>query len=144
MTAAGLSFYWWQQPERQVRRAQRRFVAAIEKSDFTAMSGLLAEDYRDQWGHDKAIVVRNCREVFSQFLTLSIERVEHGLERGDGGWILRETITIKGFGGALAMAARDEVNALREPFTMVWRSSGSKPWDWELVAVRQPELKLPQ
>jgi len=40
------------------------------------------------------------------------------------------------------MAARDEVNALREPFVMEWRRRG-KPWEWELKSVTQPELELP-
>jgi hypothetical protein len=41
------------------------------------------------------------------------------------------------------MYARDEVNALREPFTMTWRKKSWKPWDWELIRVEQPELRIP-
>ena len=41
---------------------------------------------------------------------------------------------------ALAMAARDAVSALHEPFVMEWRKRSWKPWDWELQSAAQPEL----
>src|SRR5688572_21436762 len=64
---------WWTRPERQVRRAQGRLLSALESRDYSAFGRLLAEDYRDAWEHDKAIVLRRCPEVFDQFLTLTID-----------------------------------------------------------------------
>ena len=136
--------YWWLQPERQLRRAQGRLIAAVEKRDFDAMARLLAEDYRDRWGHDKAIVVGESRQVFSQFLMLTIERESRSVEMGTQSSIVREKLTIEGFGGPLAVAAKDAVNALREPFSLSWRRRSWKPWDWELLSVEQPELRLPE
>ncbi len=107
------------------------------------MSALLAADYRDRWEQDKATAIERSREVFGQFAMLTAERESRGLRRESGAWFLTEKITLKGIGGPLAMAARDAVNALREPFVMEWRRCSGKPWDWELKSVTQPELELP-
>lgn len=135
---------WWIQPERQLSRVQGRLLAMLEKRDFESFGRLIAEDYGDRWRHDKAFVVRGCGMVFSQFLTLTIERGEGSVAFEAGRGFVREKMTLKGFGGPLAMYARDEVNALREPFTMTWRKRGWKPWEWELTSVEHPALVLPQ
>ncbi len=108
------------------------------------MASLLAEDYRDRWGHDKAIVVSDSEMVFKQFLMLTIERENQGVEFGTQTSIVREKLTVKGFGGPLAVAAKDAVNALHEPFALTWRRRSWKPWDWELTSVEQRELRLPE
>ena len=144
LLVAVISLRWWLKPERQVRRAQGRLISSVEKRNFEAMASLLAEDYSDRWQHDKAIVLRECREVFRQFLTLTIERADFGIEMKDDRWVLREKLTLKGLGGPIAMFARDEVNALREPFAMTWRRRSWKPWDWEMVSVNHPALELPR
>lgn len=113
---------------------------ALESGDFDAFAALLADDYRDTWGHDKTFVQGKAREVFSQFATLDIEREERGLEPGGATWVLREKMSMIGIGGALAMAVRERVNRLQEPFVMTWRQQSWKPWDWQLTHVAQPEI----
>jgi hypothetical protein len=136
---------WWCQPERQVRRAQRRMLDAIESRNRESFAAILADDYRDRWEHDKANVVRRCDQVFQHFLTLDIEAENRGTEEtGSLTWVVRQKLTIKGLGSAVGVAARDRVNQLREPFAMTWRKRGWKPWDWELTAVEQPELEVPR
>ena len=143
--AVGLvGLFWWAQPERQVLRAQGRLFSTVEDRNFEAMSLLIAEDYRDRWQQDKEIVLRGCREVFSQFMMLTIERSDSRIERKGDSWQLSEKVTLKGLGGPLAMYARDEVNKLREPFAMTWRRKSWKPWDWELIAVDHATLELPR
>ena len=107
------------------------------------MAAMVAEDYRDRWQHDKAIVMERSREVFGQFVMLTVERESRGLRGDSGRWFLTERMRLKGLGGPLAMLARDTVNALREPFVTEWRQRSWKPWDWELQSVTQPELELP-
>ncbi len=107
------------------------------------MESLLAADYRDRWEHGKALVLSRSREVFGQFATLTVGRETRGLRAESGSWLLTEKLILKGLGGPLAMAARDRVGGLREPFTMEWRRRSWKPWDWELKSVAQPELELP-
>lgn len=140
---AALWLRWWLQPERQIPRAQARLLSAIEKRDFGAMAAMLAEDYRDRWQQDKAIVMQRSREVFGQFVMLTVERESRGLRMDSGRWLLAEKVRLKGLGGPLAMAARETVNALREPFVMEWRQRSWKPWDLGLQSVTQPELELP-
>jgi hypothetical protein len=140
---AALWLRWWWQPERQIPRAQARLLSSIEKRDFTAMAAMLAADYRDRWEQDRATVIERSREVFGQFAMLTVERELRGLREEAGNWLLAEKVRLKGLGGPLAMAARDAVNALREPFITEWRQRSWKPWDWELKSVTQPELELP-
>ena len=143
MLAAALWLRWWLQPERQIPRAQARLLSALEKRDFDAMVAMIAPAYRDRWQHDKAEVIAQSREVFGQFVTLTITREPRGLRSGAGAWLLSEKITFSGIGGPLAIAARDTVNGLRTPFVMEWRKRSAKPWDWELHSVANPELDLP-
>lgn len=148
MLGAGLLFAalwlrWWFQPERQIPRAQARLLSSVEKRDFDVMGGMIAADYRDRWGQDRATVIERGREVFGQFLTLTIAREPRGLRVGDGTWLLTEKMTLKGIGGPLAMAARDAVNGLPEPFVLEWRQRSGRPWDWELKSVAHPDLELP-
>jgi hypothetical protein len=103
----------------------------------------MAEDYRDPWDHDKANVLRRCPQVFDQFLLLTMEGEIRAAEPAAEGWIVRQKIVMKGFGGGLGMYAQSEVNQLKEPFTMSWRKRGWKPWDWELTRIEQPELRIP-
>jgi hypothetical protein len=140
---AALWLRWWLQPERQIPRAQARLLSAIGRRDFAAMEALLAADYRDRWRQDRATVAERSREVFGQFAMLTIEREARGLRAEARSFFLTEKVTLKGIGGPLAMAARDAVNALREPFVTEWRQRSWKPWDWELKSVAQPELELP-
>ena len=134
---------WWTQPERQVPRAQARLMAALESRNFDDVSRTLADDYRDRWQQDKQIVMERCRQVFGQFAMLTVEREFVELNSVGDQWRLSEKVRLKGLGGPIAMVAREEVNALHEPFTMVWHRRSWKPWDWELQSVEHPALELP-
>lgn len=140
---AAIWLRWWWKPERQIPRAQARLLSVIKKRDFGTMAGMLAADYGDRWGQDKATVIERSREVFGQFAMLTVEHEARGLRMDSGAFFLSEKVTLKGLGGPLAMAARETVNALREPFVTEWRKRSWKPWDWELKSVAQPELELP-
>lgn len=142
--ALAIWLIWWSRPERQIRRAQSRLLAAIESHDYPALAHLLAQDYRDRWENDKEIVLRRCPQVFDQFLTLDIEgEILNTTLEGEKGTVAQK-IVVKGIGGGLAMYARDEVNQLKSPFTMHWRKWGWKPWEWELISIEHPELRIPQ
>lgn len=140
---AAIWLRWWWKPERQIPRAQARLLSFIEKRDFASLEGMLAGDYKDLWAQDKATLIERSREVFGQFALLTVEHESRGLRAGSEVWFLAEKVILKGLGGPLAMAARETVNALREPFVTEWRQRSWKPWDWELKSVAQPELELP-
>ena len=44
LAIAGLALWWWLQPERQVRRAEKRLVEALESRDFAAFERMLADE----------------------------------------------------------------------------------------------------
>ncbi|MEO6787754.1 MAG: hypothetical protein ABI318_16630 [Chthoniobacteraceae bacterium] len=144
LIVAALWLRWWLQPERQIPRAQARLLSAVAHRDFDVLSALLAADYGDRWRQDRVAVIARSREVFGQFATLTIDREPRGLREESAHWFLAEKIRLTGLGGPLAMAARETVNALREPFVTEWHRRGWKPWDWELKSVAQPELELPE
>lgn len=140
--AFAIWLYFWCEPERQVRRAQARLLAAAESGDVDSFAQMLATDYRDGWGHDKAFVVNGSRQVFNDFKTCDIAREEVSLAPSGGNqWTLREKLVLTGLGGPIAMAVRERASHLHQPFTMIWRKSGWKPWDWELISIEQPEMK---
>lgn len=134
----------WLLPERQIPRAQARLLSAIESRDFDALAGMLAADFRDRWQQDRRTAIARSREIFGQFATLTIGREQAGLHPESGSWLLSEKLRLKGLGGPLAMAARETVNGLRQPFTMEWRRRSWKPWDWELKSIAQTEIELPE
>jgi hypothetical protein len=141
--ALAIWLVWWSRPERQVRRAQNRLLSALESRDYPALAGLMADDYRDGWEHDKANVLRRAPQVFDQFVLLDVDGEIRGVQDEGATWVVQQKIVVKGLGGALGMYARDDVNRLKEPFTMRWRQRSWKPWDWELTRVEQPELRIP-
>jgi hypothetical protein len=144
--ALALWLVWWCQPERQVRRAQRRLLNAAESKDYTALANLLANDYRDGWGNDKAFVLKHSPRVFDDFkFMLDIDGEIRSVEQAGGdNWWVRQKIVVSGMSGGIGMYARDQVNKLSEPFSMKWRKRGWKPWDWELTGIEQPELRIPR
>ena len=103
-----------------------------------SLAQMIAADYRDGWGHDKTFVLRVGKEVFTDFKNLDIGREEVALEGFGAQWTLREKLTVSGFGGPLAMAVRQRMSQIHEPFTMTWRKDGG---DWVLTGLTQPEIK---
>jgi hypothetical protein len=141
----GLALYltWLWQPELQVRLHQKHFLQAVERRNWDAVEKFLADDYADRWEHDKAFVVSASREVFRQFLFLTVEhRIESCVVEGADG-VARVTVKITGSGGPVAQYVVSTVNALREPFVFSWVRRG-RPWDWQLIRFEQRELKLDQ
>jgi len=103
---------------------------------------MMAEDYADRWGHDKARVAERSREVFRQFLVLGIEVEDLDVLEADGTGTATGRVALQGRGGPLAEMAIQEAATLREPFSFTWRQASWKPWDWKLTRVDQPELEL--
>src|ERR1700682_4598613 len=60
----GLFLLWLWQPEHQIRSHSENLLHAIEKEKWTTFAGFIGNDYRDQWGNDRALVLERTREVF--------------------------------------------------------------------------------
>ena len=56
----------------------------------------------------------------------------------------RATIMVDGRDDNEVMAVlKERVNHLQSPFELEWQHMSGKPWDWKLVAVRNPALTIP-
>jgi hypothetical protein len=130
------------QPDRQVRRHNEKLLDAVESKDWKELSELMADDYSDRWGHDKATVIERSRQVFAQFFVMELTAHDPEVEEANGQGIVRERITLKGNGGPLAELAIQRAAALQQPFVFEWRQASWKPWHWVLIRVDQPELEI--
>jgi hypothetical protein len=136
-------FRLWQ-PEEQVRKHSAHLIQAIADKDWPKFAGFIGEDYHDQWNFDRAEVLQNTREVFRHFRDVRISAIGPTvrIENGVGNW--RASIVVEATGDAeLTEMVKTRVNTLQTPFELEWHRTSSKPWDWKLVAVRNPELNIP-
>ena len=136
-----LALLW--QPARQVRLHQAHFLKAVAKRDWGKVGHFIGAEYHDRWGHDKENVLAQSAQVFGQFLFCNIQSEERSLALENGRATVGAKLTMGGTGSAIAGYAMERVNALAEPFVFTWVRRSWKPWDWELVAVDQPELTIP-
>jgi hypothetical protein len=142
LVAVVIGALWLWQPARQVRRHNEKLLDAVESKDWKELSELMADDYSDRWGHDKATVIERSRMVFAQFLVMELAATEPEVEEANGQGTVRARLALTGRGGPLAELAIQKASALQQPFVFEWRQASWKPWDWVLVKVDQPELEI--
>lgn len=132
------------QPEQQVRKHSEHLLEAITDKDWDAFEKFIAENYHDQWGHDRETVLQRTRAVarYARGLKLSAIAPNVRTENRVGYW--RAYISIEGDKESEVIAVMQErVNKLKTAFELEWRRQSGKPWDWKLVSVRNSELELP-
>ena len=120
------------------------FLKKVEQRNWKGARAMMAGDFRDRWGHDQNSALEDARQVFSQFLFLTIENRTDLCERHGSDATTRTVVKISGNGGAVAQLVMERVNSLRQPFTFTWHKSGGAPWNWELTHIDQPELNIEQ
>ena len=140
---AGLTAVLHWSPGRQVRLHQRHFLAAVENRDWKKTGPFIASNYRDQWGQDRPLVLRRLPEIFGDFVVLGVLSENPSVSWADGNGIVTSHIRVVGRGGPIAQAIIARSAELTQPFAMEWRRQSWRPWDWQLVAVKQPELEPP-
>ena len=135
-------FQLWQ-PDRQVHLHSVHLAAALEQRDWTDVADFLGEDYRDQWGHDRAIVLAKLQQVlhYARNLHIDAQQTITSAAGTEGKWSAR--IRIEADDNEVAAFIKDRVNVLEEPFELNWRRQSWKPWDWKLLRVSNPALELP-
>jgi hypothetical protein len=134
-------------PEATVRRNHTAFIGAIEDKKWGKCRGLIAEQYGDKWGFNRADVTLAIEDVASQFiLVLDFEWTTTRLTPGDDG----KTYTLVGKGKMsgkgtplAAMIVNQSAAYAAEPFTFVWKKQSSMPWDWKLQKIEHPTLDVP-
>lgn len=138
--AAVVALCWHWMPARQVRLHQRDFLRAIEDRDWPRVSGFIAPDFQDAWGHNRETVMSTLPDAFRDFLACGLLAEETAIGRENRNLILFEKIRVVGSGGPIAQYMMSESERLTQPFAFSWRQASWKPWHWELVSVAQPEL----
>jgi hypothetical protein len=129
------------QGQRQVELHSVRLLAAVEKHDWKTVGEFVGGDYRDQWGNDRALLLERLREVFRALPNSRIESKVVSVQASDGRGSWTAGITVKST-GEFADFIQNRVNSLESPFDFEWKRGATWPWDWKLIAVRNPALEL--
>jgi hypothetical protein len=131
------------QGQRQVELHSVHLLAAIEKHNWKAAGEFVGGDYRDQWGNDRALLLERLRDVFRALPNARFDSsvISVQTSNGRGSWIARITVTSP---GEFADYIQNRVNSVESPFEFEWKRGATWPWDWKLVAVRNPGLEIPE
>jgi hypothetical protein len=133
-------FRLWQ-PQRQVELHNRHLLEQIEQHDWKAMAGFIGESYQDRWGNDRKLLLERLPQIFSALGKTRIESSAVAVRHEEGRGFLTAKITVSGT-GELANYIQTRVNSLDAPFEFEWQRGATWPWDWKLVAVRNPALEI--
>jgi len=130
------------QPLRQVELHSVHLLAQVEKRNWKAVGEFFGSDYKDRWGNDRALLLERLPEVFRALPNPRLEAsgAVTRTESGRGYWSAKITITAT---GPYADLIQDRVNSLESPFEFEWQQGATWPWDWKLVAVKNPALEVP-
>jgi hypothetical protein len=141
--ALALLLIWLWQPQHQVRLHSENLLHALENHNWRRFADMVAEDYQDTWGNDRARVLEKTRGVFGylQNARFSVTDAAVTTNDGNGSWLAR--ITIEGDNNELMAMIKERVNTLPTPFQLEWKKMSAKPWDWKLVRVTNESLVIP-
>lgn len=133
-------FRLWQ-PQRQIALHNLHLLAHIERHDWKAVGEFIGDSYQDRWGNDRRRLLERLPQVFRALGQTQIESGAATIRREEsrGSWTAR--ITIKGT-GEFADFIQSRVNSLETPFEFEWQQGATWPWNWKLIAVRNPELEV--
>jgi len=133
--------------EEQLMRHQARLITAVEGRKWKKIDAMMAADFTDNAGHDKAWALREPREALRHFMTLTIApkqptfQVLYPKREGDP---MTGTVStwlhFDGNGTPFAHIIKDTANSTSDPFLFTWRKESWKPWDWKLVSISHPLL----
>ena len=142
--AIGLYLVRLWQPETQVSKHSEHLIAALADKNWDKFGGFIGDNYRDQWENDRNAALQRTREIFRYIRDVKINLVapEVRVEAERGYW--KANIIIEGRDDNEVMPVlKERVNHLQSPFELEWHHASGKPWDWKLVAVRNPALTIP-
>jgi hypothetical protein len=130
----------WQAP-RQVELHSVHLLAQIEKKNWKTAGEFVGSDYQDRWGNDRGLLLERLREIFRVLPNARIEfsNATTRIENGRSYWSAK--INVKG-SGEFADFIEGRVNTLESPFEFEWQRGATWPWDWKLIAVRNPDLEI--
>lgn len=133
--------YSWA-PERHVPAKFDTFVERVEADRWSMAGWIVADTYSDRWGYDKESLVESGRSAFRHFQWLELRRGAETWTFAPGTATVSLTLDLRGEGNQLATVAKDTAATATEPFTFTFRKTGAMPWNWQLVSIDQPQLRI--
>ena len=129
-------------PVRYVPAKFDTFIERIEKDRWHMAGWIVADDYSDHWGYDKAGLIDAGHSVFRHFQWIELRRGEEKWQFGKGTATVTVTLDLRGEGDQIATLARDTAATATEPFVFTFRKTGAMPWSWRIVSIDQPQLNI--
>ncbi|HVF73373.1 MAG TPA: hypothetical protein VM940_17360 [Chthoniobacterales bacterium] len=139
--AAWLIRLW--QPERQIELHSVHLLEQIEKKNWKNLAERVSPAYQDRWGHDRARLLERLRQVSRILVNPRIEATQRKVHRDSDHNYWSAKITLQA-SGEFADYVQARINNLDAPFELEWKRGATWPWDWKLIAVRNPELEVPE
>ncbi len=140
---AGIYLLQLWQPERQIELHSLHLLRAIERNDAGAIGDFIDSDYKDQWQHDRPLLLARLRAVLRYTRNLHLKPREPLVVPTSSGPEWRARITASGDENEVMRMITDRINPLNEPFRLQWRKQSWKPWEWKLVHASNEALDLP-
>jgi hypothetical protein len=130
------------QGEKQVSLHSEHLMRQIERRNWPPAGEFIAADYHDDWGHDRRALLNRLRLALRSFssLTINAANPQVSVNSPVGWWSAK--VQLEGSGTEFTPVMMNRVNRLTEPFVLHWRRESWRPWDWKLVRVSNPALKL--
>ncbi len=138
---------WWSwatfgtSEHEQVLAMQQKFHTALEERDWGTVHGIVCADYNDEWGHDKAGVEAQIKELLGTFFFLSITAKHERVQVVKGLGMVVTQLRMEGTGAGFSGQVVAQVNSIDEPWYFHWHKRGRWPWSWELVQVHNDGVR---
>lgn len=131
----------WLSPKRGVERSSRALAEALVEKDKEALAALLADNYSDGFGFDRAQAITAAFTFREHFVicTVTYEEPQLTLAADDRAAIIRALVRLDGQGSPVAQAAIQSSKNTATPTSFRWRRDSWKPWDWKLVSIDNPD-----
>ncbi|MDR2430339.1 MAG: hypothetical protein LBD14_05585 [Puniceicoccales bacterium] len=138
LIAVGMNHYY--DADRQLDRGWTGFMEAIESRSMSGVHRLLAPDYTDCWGYDKASLGKDLWRIFYPFESIKLTPREVLVAREGDTATIGAKVTMASTGSGLGADAQNQVNRLTKPFVIKWRRDSGFPWSWKITRIDQPEF----
>lgn len=134
---------WWvfgRSPEAQVRAAQANLIQAVEGRDWKGLERLLAPNYTDAYGHNRATAIQEGRKYLSTFFTLTLKTDQTTIRATQGQGMVTMKIRLEGNGVGYSPMISGYVNQLTEPWVFHWSNPGRWPWNWQVNLIHNDQV----
>src|SRR5207247_9114680 len=131
----GLYCVWLWQPQRQIDRHAKNLLHDIEQRNWSRVADLIATDYADQWGNDRALVLERMRLGLGYGHHLRLKAIDATCKIDNGGrvglWRSR-TLTTEADPG-LCEVVKEGGNCMTSPGALQGAPSHRMQWDERAV-----------